>query len=54
MKKTTKQQQKKKKKKKKTRSADFCADQIDIITTFAIVTNVVIKKVHRIYSTRKA
>ena len=32
--------------KKNTRSADFCADQIDIITNFAVITNVVIKRVH--------
>ena len=32
--------------KKKTRSADFCADQIDAITNFAVITNVVIKRVH--------
>ena len=28
------------------RSADFCADQIDVIKKFAVVTNVVIKRVH--------
>ena len=28
---------------KSTRSADFCADQIDVITNFAVITNVVIK-----------
>ena len=29
-----------------TRSANFCADQIDIITNFAVITNVHIKRVH--------
>ena len=29
-----------------TRSADFCADQIDVITNFAVITNVIIKRVH--------
>ena len=24
----------------------FCADQIDVITNFAVITNVVIKRVH--------
>ena len=33
---------------KNTRSADFCADQIDVITNFAIITNFVIKRVHYI------
>ena len=28
------------------RSADFGADQIDVITNFAVITNVVIKRVH--------
>ena len=32
--------------KKNTRSADFCADRIDVITNFAVITNVVIKRVH--------
>ena len=32
--------------KKNTRAADFCADQIDVITDFAVITNVVIKRVH--------
>ena len=32
--------------KKNTRSADFCADRIDIISNFAVITNVVIKRVH--------
>ena len=32
--------------KKNTRSADFCADRIDVITDFAVITNVVIKRVH--------
>ena len=31
---------------KNTRFADFCADQIDVITNFAVITNVVIKRVH--------
>ena len=31
---------------KNTRSADFCADQIDVRTNFAVITNVVIKMVH--------
>ena len=31
---------------KHTQSADFCADQTDIITNFAVITNVVIKRVH--------
>ena len=26
----------------------FCPDQIDVITNFAVITNVVIKKVHYI------
>ena len=34
---------------KKTRSADFCADRIDVITKFAVITNVVIKRVHCTY-----
>ena len=32
--------------KKNTRSADFCSDQIDVIKNFAVITNVVIKRVH--------
>ena len=31
---------------KKLRSPDFCADQIDVITNFAVITKVVIKRVH--------
>ena len=31
---------------KNTRSAEFCADRIDVITNFAVITNVVIKRVH--------
>ena len=31
---------------KNTRSADFCSDQIDVITKFAFITNAVIKRVH--------
>ena len=36
--------------KKKTQSAAFCADQIDVITNFAAIKNVVLKRVH--YNTR--
>ena len=32
--------------KKNIRSANFCADQIDVITNFAVIANVVIKRVH--------
>ena len=32
--------------KKKSRSADFCADRIDVITNFAVIMNAVIKRVH--------
>ena len=28
------------------RSADFCADRIDVITNFAVITNVVIRRLH--------
>ena len=35
--------------KKNTRSPDFCEDRIDVITNFAVITNVVIKRVHCIY-----
>ena len=31
---------------KKYTTADFCADQIDVIANFAVITNVVIKMVH--------
>ena len=31
---------------KHTRSADLCADRIDVITNFAVITNAVIKRVH--------
>ena len=31
---------------KNTRSAVFCADQIDVIMNFAVITSVVIKRVH--------
>ena len=31
---------------KYTRSADLCADRIDVITNFAVISNVVIKRVH--------
>ena len=34
---------------KKTRSADVWADRIDVITNFAVITNVVIKRVHCTY-----
>ena len=44
---------KNKKRKKKTQSADFCADQTDVITNFAVITNVVIKRVHCIMSLLK-
>ena len=29
-----------------TRSADFCADQIAVITNFGVITNVVMKRFH--------
>ena len=38
---------------KNTRSADFCADRIDVIANFAIITNVVIKRVHCILNAKK-
>ena len=31
---------------KKYRTADFCENQIDVITNFAVITNVVLKRVH--------
>ena len=31
---------------KNTRSADFCAAKVDVITNFAVITNVVIMRVH--------
>ena len=31
---------------KNARSADFCADRIDVTTNSAVITNVVIKRVH--------
>ena len=31
---------------KNTRFAVFCADRIDVITNFAVITNVIIKRVH--------
>ena len=37
--------------KKCMKSADFCADQIDVITNFTVITNVVIKRVHCISCT---
>ena len=27
-------------------SANFCADQVDVITNFVVITNVVIKRAH--------
>ena len=38
---------------KNIQSADFCADQIDIITNSAIIMNVVIKRVHCICELQK-
>ena len=34
---------------KNTRSADFCADRIDVIMNFDVITNVVIKRAHCIH-----
>ena len=34
---------------KNTRSADFCADRIDVIMNLAVIANVVIKRVHCSY-----
>ena len=31
---------------KNSRSADFCADRIDVITKFAVITNAARKRVH--------
>ena len=31
---------------KQKRSAEFCTDRIGVITNFAVITNVVIKRVH--------
>ena len=31
---------------KNTRTADFCADRIDVITNLAVITNAVVKRVH--------
>ena len=31
---------------KNTRSSDFCANQIDVITNFAVIKNVAVKRVH--------
>ena len=31
---------------KNTRTADFCADRIDVISNVAVITNVVIKRIH--------
>ena len=36
-----------------TRSADFCANQIDVITNFAAITNIVIKRVQSIITHSK-
>ena len=38
---------------KNTQSADNCADQIDVITNFAVIMNVVIKRVKRVHCTDK-
>ena len=35
--------------KKNTRAVDFCVDRIDFTTNFAVITNVVIKRVHSIF-----
>ena len=34
---------------KKTRSADSCADRVDVITNFAVKMNAIIKRVHTAY-----
>ena len=34
---------------KNTRSADFCADRIDVITNFAVITNIVIMWFFKLY-----
>ena len=34
---------------KKYQSTDLCADRIDVITNFAVIMNVVIKRVHCIF-----
>ena len=31
---------------KNTRSADFCADQINVIKNIVVITNVILKRVH--------
>ena len=31
---------------KNTRTADFCAEQIDVLTNFAVIMNAVVKRVH--------
>ena len=31
---------------KNTQSAHFCADRIDVISSFAVITNAVVKRVH--------
>ena len=36
-----------------TRSADFCADQIDVLTNVAVITNVIIERVHCIMTVNK-
>ena len=38
--------------KNNTRSIAFCADQIGVITNFAVITNVVIKRVHCMYTNK--
>ena len=35
---------------KNTRSADFYADRIDVITNFAVITNALIKRIHCNYN----
>ena len=37
---------------KNTRSADFCADRIDVITNLAVITNAVMKRVHCIWASQ--
>ena len=34
---------------KNTRTADFCADRMDVITNFAVITITVVKRVHCSY-----
>ena len=35
---------------KKTRSADFCADQIDVITNFPVITNAAVCSLYKLCS----